>query len=135
MVLLICASTGGCYGTVGYSYGYNGPYGYPDMAYVAPGVYAVTNWDVPIFYSGNYFWMYDAGNWYRSPYYTHGWVHAYPTRAIAGVYQPWTYVRWRPPYYPSYRYPYHYGYRSYPYYGRPRYYGLPRPPPRATARR
>jgi hypothetical protein len=116
MCLLICVGTGaGCAGTTygvsattGYGYGYD-----PYLAYVSPGVYALTNWDVPVFYSNNLYWRYYNNNWYRSPYYTHGWVRGYPPTAVRGIRQPWAYRYYRPT---TGRY-----YRAPSYYGRDRY--------------
>jgi hypothetical protein len=38
----------------------------PELAYVGPGVYAVTHYDYPVFYTDSYYWRYDSGRWYRS---------------------------------------------------------------------
>lgn len=48
---------------------------YPSMVYVEPGLWVVAESERPIFYYDNYYWLYQQGLWYRSPYYTGGWVH------------------------------------------------------------
>lgn len=95
----------GCYGTtaVGYSPGYT--YATPDMAYVGPGVSVIANYDLPIFYSGGYYWYNTSGAWYRSPYYTHGWNYvSRPPYAISSIRSPYAYRYYRPyGYAPRYR--------------------------------
>lgn len=71
-LLLSVALVGGCAGT------YHGTVAVtsasPDLVYVAPGVQVIADYDEPIlFVDGAYWWMLD-GIWYRSPYYTGGWV-------------------------------------------------------------
>jgi hypothetical protein len=46
----------------------------PDLVYAGPGVRAVVNFGDPVFYADNYYWRYDDGYWYRSPYLTGGWT-------------------------------------------------------------
>lgn len=57
----------------------------PQMAYVDDGLWAVTDYDDPVFYSGDYYWRYDDGYWYRSGY-LGGWnrvrVSAVPPRIL-----------------------------------------------------
>jgi len=38
----------------------------PTLAYVAPGVEVVADWDVPVFFSDGFYWYFDDGIWYRS---------------------------------------------------------------------
>ena len=68
----------------------------PDLVYVSPGVQVIADYDEPVFYSDNYYWRYDAGVWYRSPYHTRGWVRVYdvPTR-IRQIDRPTAYIRYR----------------------------------------
>jgi hypothetical protein len=111
VLAVICAAAlGGCYGTS--SYAVSGSYGGPRLALVAPGVYAVTNYDYPVFYADNYYWLYNNNRWYRSNYYSGGWryYHA-PPRAVVSIRRPYDYVRYRP---------HRYGYRD-RYYRDPRY--------------
>jgi hypothetical protein len=95
--LLICFGCGAdsSYGVGVSSYG-GYAYADPDLAYVGPDVYAVANYGRPVFYSNNYYWLYDNGLWYRSAYYTGGWARAYPPTAVLRIERPWTYRNYRP---------------------------------------
>lgn len=80
---------------------------YADLYTVGPGVYAVSGYD-GVYYADDYYWRYNDGYWYRSPYYDRGWAVATPPAAV---------LRYGYPYRYGY-YPYRYGgYRHYPYYG------------------
>ena len=68
----------------------------PALVSVAPGVYALTNWGEPVFYSNNSYWLYDDGRWYRSRYYTGGWVRARPPYAVMRIERPSQYTYYRP---------------------------------------
>lgn len=74
-----------------------GAYVSPSLAYVGPGVYAVVDYDIPVFYSDNYYWLYSGSIWYRSSYYNRGWVR-YPRVpvAIRQIRQPYRYRHYRP---------------------------------------
>jgi hypothetical protein len=48
---------------------------HPSLVYVEPGIWVVAESDYPIFYLDNYYWMFHDGYWYRSRYYTGGWVY------------------------------------------------------------
>ena len=66
------------------------------MAYVSPGVEVIADYDYPVFYSDGFYWRYDAGYWYRSPYWDRGWVGAIDVPVgIRGVRQPWIYSHYR----------------------------------------
>jgi hypothetical protein len=82
--------TAGCQGTVS-SPGYG-----PDLVYVSPGVQVIADYDEPIFYSDRYYWRLSGGTWYRSPYYTRGWVAAVPPPAVMRIDRPRGYVHYRP---------------------------------------
>jgi hypothetical protein len=69
----------------------------PDLVYAAPGVQVIANYNEPIFYSGGLYWRYYGGVWYRSSYYTGGWVYARPPVAVLGIHNPHSYVYYRPP--------------------------------------
>lgn len=58
------------------------------MVEVSPGVYAMVETDDPIYYTGNSYWRYDGGSWYRSPYLDRGWVYAAPPTAIRRLDRP-----------------------------------------------
>lgn len=86
----------GCWGHVGYSATVsNDGYG-PDLVYAAPGVQVIADWDEPIFYADNFYWRFYGGGWYRSPYYTGGWVYARPPVAVMRIDRPHAYVHYRP---------------------------------------
>ncbi|MGH9884287.1 MAG: hypothetical protein ACREBE_02085 [bacterium] len=38
----------------------------PSLAYVAPGVEVVADWDAPVVFADNFYWAFDGGVWYRS---------------------------------------------------------------------
>ena len=93
------AFAGGCYTRgdvgVGYSYGYAAPA--PSLYYVSPGVQVVAYSDYPVFYSDGYYWRYDGGLWYRSGYYSGGWVawHDVPY-SVRTIDRPYRYARYTP---------------------------------------
>jgi hypothetical protein len=97
VMLLGALAASGCYSEeagVGYSYGYAAPA--PTLAYVAPGVEVIADYDYPVFYSDGFYWRYDGGLWYRSGYYDRGWVGVREVPyGIRGVQQPWTYSHYR----------------------------------------
>jgi hypothetical protein len=69
----------------------------PDLAYVAPGVYVIANYDEPIFYSDGYYWYNANGVWYRSSNYTRGWVYVdRPSYRVARIRNPYAYAHYRP---------------------------------------
>ena len=68
----------------------------PDLVYVNPGVQVVADYDYPVFYADNYYWRYDNGLWYRSSWYTGGWVYATPPHAVLSIDRPYAYRRYRP---------------------------------------
>ena len=81
---------GGCAATVsGEAYG-------PELAYVAPGVQVIADYNEPIFYSDGYYWRSSGNAWYRSPYYTGGWVYASPPPAVLRIDRPYAYAHYRP---------------------------------------
>ncbi len=94
--LIAGALAAGCAGTG--TVGYHGTVTAttPDLVYVSPGVQVIADYDEPIFYSDNYYWRHDGGTWYRSSYYTGGWVHARPPRAVLTIDRPYAYARYRP---------------------------------------
>jgi hypothetical protein len=68
----------------------------PDMVYVDNNVQVIADYDEPVFYTDGYYWRYYGNTWYRSDYYTGGWVYASPPRALLRIERPHTYVRYRP---------------------------------------
>jgi hypothetical protein len=75
----------------------------PDLVYVSPGVQVVADYDDSIFYADNFYWRYDSGRWYRSSWYTGGWVYATPPHAVLSIERPYAYRRYRPSGYVSRR--------------------------------
>ncbi len=70
----------------------------PELVYVSPGVQVIANYDEPVFYSDNYYWRYNSGIWYRSPYHTRGWVRTYDVPvAVRRIDRPTAYIRYRGP--------------------------------------
>jgi hypothetical protein len=69
----------------------------PDLVYVSPGVQVIANYGEPIFYSDGLYWRYHGGVWYRSSYYTGGWVYARPPVAVMRINSPHSYTYYRPP--------------------------------------
>jgi len=92
--VLIAGLATGCAGTYGATVTDDG-YG-PDLVYAAPGVQVIADYDEPIFYSDGLYWRYYGGTWYRSPYYTSGWVVAAPPPAIRRIDRPHAFVHYRP---------------------------------------
>ena len=101
-IILLVAFTAmaGCYaettGGVAYSGTVTATAVEPDLVYVSPGVQVIADYDEPIFYSDGFYWRVDNGVWYRSSYYTSGWVYATPPRAVVSINQPYSYRHYRP---------------------------------------
>lgn len=68
----------------------------PDLLYVSPGVQVVADYDDPVFYADSYYWRFDSGRWYRSNWYTGGWVYATPPSAVLRIDRPYAYRHYRP---------------------------------------
>ncbi len=84
----------GCAGSVGYRA--TATVDTPDMVVVSPGVHVIADYDEPIFYSNGYYWWNTQGTWWRSSYYTSGWVEARPPTAIVSIGSPYRYRHYRP---------------------------------------
>lgn len=85
-----CAVRGRAYST-GYASSANA-----ELVYVSPGVYAVADYDRPVFYNNDAYWMYQDGAWYRSGYYTGGWERARNVpRAVLSIDRPRAYIHYR----------------------------------------
>jgi hypothetical protein len=125
-VLAAAALATGCYtthpvGGVAYSATYVGPG--PAMVHVAPGVQVISDWDYPVFYADNMYWMYDNGYWYQSRMYNGGWAMSYNVPGhVRGIQQPHRYVRYRG------QYGTHVRDHRQPYYRTNRGAGTPPPP-------
>jgi hypothetical protein len=68
----------------------------PDLVYAAPGVQVIADYNEPIFYTDGFYWRFYGGTWYRSSYYTGGWVYARPPVAVLRIDRPYAYVHYRP---------------------------------------
>jgi hypothetical protein len=95
---LLAAATlaAGCFGTVGYSAGVSSGGSGPDLVYAAPGVQVIADYNEPIFFSDSLYWRFDGVRWYRSAYYTGGWVYATPPVAVRRIERPHDFVHYRP---------------------------------------
>jgi hypothetical protein len=107
---------GACYSEEpGIAVGYGGGYGYagPQMAYVAPGVQVIADYDYPVFYSDGYYWRYNGGMWYRSGFYNRGWALSYNVPVgVRGIARPEGYAHYRGNWNGGYNRGYNGGYRG-----------------------
>ena len=95
----------GCVARAGYRATVSSEVYGPDLVYVAPGVQVIADYNEPIFYSSNVYWRFYGGTWYRSSYYTGGWVHASPPQVVLRIERPHAYVHYRPQGYTPRRHP------------------------------
>lgn len=69
----------------------------PDLVAVGPGIYVIADYGEPIFFADGFYWWFYGGLWYRSTYYTGGWVYVpSPPVVIARISQPHVYRHYRP---------------------------------------
>jgi len=71
----------------------------PDLVYVAPGVSVIADYDKPIFFADGFYWWFYGNTWYRSAYYTGGWVVAAPPAVVIRIGEPAHYRHYRPRHY------------------------------------
>jgi hypothetical protein len=90
------AFAAGCFGTVGYSASVSSEGDRPDLVYAAPGVQVIADYDEPIFFADSLYWRFDGVRWYRSSYYTGGWVYATPPAGVRRIDRPHDFVHYRP---------------------------------------
>jgi hypothetical protein len=96
VTLLAAFAVGGCYSDAGVGYSADYSTG-PSLAYVAPGVQVVADYDYPVFFSDGFYWQYYGGYWYRSPYWNRGWSATYNVPyAVRGISRPWAYAHYHP---------------------------------------
>ena len=107
----------------------------PDLVTVSPGVQVIADYDEPIFYSDGFYWRYYGGAWYRSNYYTGGWVYARPPVAVLRIDRPYAYRHYRPPAGSATRGPVTRASRVTSRRRRPPVIAAPRQPPTAAPRR
>jgi hypothetical protein len=68
-----------------------------DLVEVSPGVEVIADYDEPIFFADDYYWVYRGGVWYSSTWYGGGWVRAeHVPGHILGISRPEAYVHYRP---------------------------------------
>jgi hypothetical protein len=99
LATLVSAALSACTGVT-----YSGTVETPDLAYVGPGVHVIADYDEPIFYADGFYWWYFGTSWYRSTYYTGGWVVASPPSVVVRI-DPLRYRHYRPAGYVSHRRP------------------------------
>ena len=67
----------------------------PQLVTVSPGVWVVEDYDEPVFYSNDAYWLYRGGIWYRSDVYYGGWVRtAVVPVHVRRIHRPRSYVRY-----------------------------------------
>ena len=68
----------------------------PELIEVEPGVRVVADYDEPVFYNDGFYWRYDGGVWYRSPYYNRAWIRVSTVPlAVRRIDRPERYVHYR----------------------------------------
>lgn len=91
---MFAAAVAGCTGTG--EVRYSAQVSTPDLVEVEPGVQVVADADYPVFFSDNYYWRYDAGVWYRSPYANRAWVRVEaPPVAVRRIDRPERFAHYR----------------------------------------
>jgi flagellar biosynthesis GTPase FlhF len=91
--LFVVALVGGCTATG--SARYSATATTPRLVYVSSDVQVIEDYHEPIFYSGNFYWRYDNGVWYRSTYHTRDWVRVTVVPvSIRRIERPSMYIRY-----------------------------------------
>jgi hypothetical protein len=68
-----------------------------DLVEVSPGVEVIADYDEPIFFADDYYWVNRGGIWYSSTWYGGGWGRAsYVPGHISGIAHPEGYAHYRP---------------------------------------
>ncbi|HEY4238485.1 MAG TPA: hypothetical protein VGM88_01675 [Kofleriaceae bacterium] len=68
-----------------------------DLVEVSPGVEVLADYDEPIFYADDYYWVNRGGIWYSSTWYGGGWARAgHVPGGVIGIREPGRYVHYRP---------------------------------------
>jgi len=68
-----------------------------DLVEVSPGVEVIADYDEPIFFADDFYWVNRGGIWYRSTWYRGGWERAGEVPGhISGIAHPEGYVHYRP---------------------------------------
>jgi hypothetical protein len=95
LALALLAAAPACYGTVGFHASSQAP---TQLVEISPGVWVVYDYSEPVFYSGESYWWYRSGRWYRSSYVDSGWVAVRPQYVplhLQRMERPQRYVRYR----------------------------------------
>jgi hypothetical protein len=93
--LLFSLVVAGCTGTGAVQYSASAEVATPTLVEVEPGVQVVADYDQPVFFSDGFYWRYDAGYWYRSPYYNRAWVSvSAPPVAVRQIQRPEIYAHY-----------------------------------------
>ena len=93
--LLFSLMVAGCAGSGAVQYSASAEVATPTLVEVEPGVQVVADYDQPVFFSDGFYWRYDAGYWYRSPYYNRAWVSvSTPPVAVRQIQRPEVYVHY-----------------------------------------
>ena len=68
-----------------------------DLVEVSPGVEVVADYNEPVFYADDYYWVNRGGVWYSSTWYGGGWARAgYVSPRVYGIGHPEGYAHYRP---------------------------------------
>jgi hypothetical protein len=71
--------------------------GNADLVEVSPGVEVIADYDEPIFFADDVYWVNRGGYWYSSGWYGGGWTRAERVPGhISGIGHPDAYVHYRP---------------------------------------
>ena len=93
LVTALALATGGCLAQGRVSGGYVATSD-PMLVEIRPGVWVIEDYGEPVFYADGYYWAYRDDVWYRSSYYTGGWVrYRSVPNVILRIDQPRQYVR------------------------------------------
>jgi len=70
--------------------------GSADLVEISPGVEVIADYDEPIFFVDDFYWVFRGGFWYRSGWYGGGWARAEPPDRVRGIANPGSYAHYRP---------------------------------------
>lgn len=67
----------------------------PRLVWIAPGVWVLEDYDQSVFFYDGFYWWWSDGIWYRSDFYTDGWIRvAVVPRPVLHIRHPRRYVRY-----------------------------------------
>lgn len=68
----------------------------PMLVEINPGVWVIEDYSEPVFFVDGFYWLYRDAVWFRSSYYTGGWVRVQSApQVVVSIQQPTAYVRYR----------------------------------------